>query len=170
MSARLNISLAFLVLGSLAICGPQPGQAQTPVVRTTVINVAALHPKFTARDRIVDLVRSRLPLAIRYGRFTTDSGESHLCIFSRRFIGHGMSATPSDPFSVVPCTMIAAYLDGQRIQRPAAFFERTSPLAVESIELVSASVAHTRYGLEASDPEVLLLWTRNKSRSVRSNN
>jgi hypothetical protein len=165
MTVRVGIPLCFMVLGLWAAAEPAEGQTQPGVYRTVVIDVAAEHYKLTARDRIVDLVRSRLPVAIRYGRFATNTGESHLCIFSRRSIGRGMSASPASPFSVSPCAMIDTYLDGRRINRPDWYFERTSPLAVASIELVSAAQANRRYGLGARDPEVLLLWTPGRGKT-----
>jgi hypothetical protein len=171
------LTIARRIAGQIAmvmLAGTQvsPATAQNDAVRSraNLIRVEDFRAGPAHLDRastLLDIVRKQLPLVVQSGRFETDAGIAYVCVYARRGRARGLDAGSASRFPK-RCPMIAAFVDGVRLNDAASYLESTRLLDLESVELVRASEAGWRYGFAADGADALVIWTRGRGPHARS--
>jgi len=159
-TARLIGLAAFVMV--IAAAGVAQAQTQDTAARTrpNLILRAELMAPNQRGVTLLEMVRKRLAVVVRSGRFNTEDGPVTLCVYARRSAAQAAAEPAREGLD--ECPMIAAYVDGVRISNAGAFLESVEASLYESIELLSAADAALRYGLSANGREVLILWNEGR--------
>jgi len=165
MSFVRRISMLFLPLAlHFLLAGPASAQKNPSQKRANLV-VVADELGMNRGILLLDLMRSRLHLAVEAGNFNSPDGSTALCIYSRR--SSGRRAMASSGGGLPHCPMIAAFIDGVRTANAGAYLDAMRASDVESVELLSASDALQRYGASAGGAEALIIWTRGNGPHAR---
>src|SRR5688500_10710627 len=160
MSFVRRISMLFLPLAlHFLLAGPASAQKNPSQKRASLV-VVADELGMNRGILLLDLMRSRLHLAVEAGNFNSPDGSTALCIYSRR--SSGRRAMASSGGGLPHCPMIAAFIDGVRTANAGAYLDAMRASDVGIFEMLSASEALHRYGASEGDVEALIFWTRSK--------
>ena len=157
----IRLTLVTLCFGKL----PYQGYAQHVNSRanswTSVIIPSESDPPVRTDIRVLELLRTRFPIAVARGRFDSDDGPTSVCVSARRSASTGIQSKANTD-GIPYCTMIGVYVDGVRISQAGAYMEAMRALDFQSLEILSATEATTRYGLSSGGTDALVLWSRGR--------
>jgi hypothetical protein len=142
-------------------------QAQAGSGRGRVVLPAQEGERIPAGARLVDVIRSRLPLVVVPGRFSTVEGSTDVCVATERSRSRARSRAGNET-RFPECELMVVLLNGNRISDPASFLLSAPVHDFESIELVRAADALGRYGISTAGTDVLELWSVGRGPYVKS--
>ncbi|MBX6363030.1 MAG: TonB-dependent receptor plug domain-containing protein [Gemmatimonadetes bacterium] len=148
----------------MAVAAPPGGADVARIHRRDAVEGAELEAARIRGARVVDVIRRFPGITVREGRFDTgtESGTG-VCVESSHRLQRLEPPRGSDRGRF--CEMVPVYVDGVRVGNAITFLNGLAVDEFESIELVPAAVAATRYGLDAGAAGgALVLTSRRRSR------
>lgn len=135
---------------TLAACAHASGGSVNAHSRLVIVAEEA--GRIDPASLLVEVLRYRLPVSVQRG---TPETNTNICVSARR---NRPAAQARLHGSLNACSMIAVVLDGIHITNADASVWNSPIGSFESIELLSASDAMSRYGINGG--EALELWTK----------
>jgi hypothetical protein len=157
---ELRLERSAIALAPLEVMAERAGAlaARRTAARLAVAAGAQL-AEAEARGASLTSIIQRFPgLRVAVGRFTTSAGSSAgVCVTSTRPLA-SLAPRPADW-----CEALPVYVDNLPVHDPVSFLRDLTIGDYESIELITAVEAQTRFGMEAAAAGgALILWTRGR--------